>query len=89
MFSKLTLAAALALVVSGLAGTAQAYDAFGAGDHEMVIRQAAQSPKVADMTKASDWASVGTNAWIGDRDGLILAGASAGSATRTAATTAR
>jgi hypothetical protein len=75
MFSKITFAAALALVVSGLAGTAQAYDAFGGGDHEAVIRQSAQSHPVTGMSKADDRFTVGTNAWTGDREGLITRGA--------------
>ncbi|HEX6841882.1 MAG TPA: hypothetical protein VF113_10135 [Stellaceae bacterium] len=89
MFSKITFAAALALVVSGLAGTAHAYDAFGGGDHETVIRQSAQSPAIHSMSKADDRFTVGSNAWTGDRDGLILAGASTGLGKNVVATNAR
>lgn len=79
MFSKITFAAALALVVSGLAGTAHAYDAFGgASEHEAVIRQSAQSPAAPTMSKADDRFTVGRDAWTGDRDALITAGASSG-----------
>lgn len=89
MFSKITFAAALALVVSGLAGTAQAYDAFGGSDHEAVIRQSAQSPAVHSMSKADDRFTVGTNAWTGDRDALITAGALTGLGKNVVATNAR
>ena len=89
MFSKITFAAALALVVSGLAGSAYAYDAFGGGDHEMVIRQSAQSPAVHGVSKADDRFTVGSNAWTGDRDALITAGAASGSGKSVIATNAR
>jgi len=89
MFSKITFAAALALVVSGLAGTAQAYDAFGGGDREAVIHQSALSPATPAMTKAYDRFTVGTNAWTGDRDALIISGASAGVGKNVMATNAR
>lgn len=89
MFTKISFAAALALVVSGLAGTAHAYDAFGGGDHETVIRQAAQAPVATGVTKADDRFTVGSNAWTGDRDALITAGASAGFAKHVVATNAR
>ena len=89
MFSKITFAAALALVVSGLAGSAQAYDAFGGSDHETVIRQSAQSSAVHGMSKADDRFTVGTNAWTGDRDALIIRGALAGLGKPVVATNAR
>jgi hypothetical protein len=90
MFSNTRFAAAaLALVVSGLAGTAHAYDAFGGGDHETVIRQSAKSPVATGMTKADDRFTVGSNAWTGDRDALTTAGASAGFGKRMIATNAR
>ena len=90
MFSNTRFAAvALALVVSGLAGTAQAYDAFGGGDRETVIRQSAQSPVTTGMTKADDRFTVGSNAWTGDRDTLITANASAGFGKRMVARNAR
>jgi hypothetical protein len=91
MFSKITFAAALALVVSGLAGTAHAYDAFGGGgsDHEMVVRQAAQSPAIAGMSNADERFTVGSNAWAGDREALITAGAAAGLGKHILATNAR
>lgn len=89
MFTKISFAAALALVVSGLAGTAHAYDAFGGGDHEAVIRQSAQAPVATGMTKADDRFTVGSNAWTGDRDALVTTGASAGFAKRVVATNAR
>jgi hypothetical protein len=89
MFSKITFAAALALVVSGLAGTAHAYDAFGDSDHEMVIRQSAKSPAVHSLSKADDRFTVGSNAWTGDRDGLITAGALTGLGKNVVATNAR
>ena len=89
MFSKITYAAVLALVVSGLAGTAHASDAFGGGDHETVIRQSAQSPAVASMSKADNRFTVGTNAWTGDRDGLITAGALTGFGKRVVASNAQ
>lgn len=90
MFSKITFAAAaLALVASGLAGTAHAYDAFGGGDQETVIRQSSQSPAAPGMSKADERFTVGTNAWTGDRDALITAGASAGLGKHVLATNAR
>jgi len=89
MFSKITFAAALALVVSGLAGSAQAYDAFGGSDHETVIRQSAQSPAVHGMSKADERFTVGTNAWNGDRQALITAGAMSGPGKNVIATNAR
>lgn len=90
MFSNTRFAAvALALVISGLAGTAHAYDAFGGGDRETVIRQSAQSAVATGMTKADDRFTVGSNAWTGDRDALITASASAGFGKRMVATNAR
>lgn len=89
MFSKITFAAALALVVSGLAGTAHAYDAFGGSDHETVIRQSAQSPAIHGMSKADDRFTVGTNAWNGDREALITRGAASGQGNNVMATNAR
>ena len=90
MFSKITFAAALALAVSGLAGSANAYDAFGGGsDHESVIRQSAQSPAVHSMSKADDRFTVGSNAWTGDRDALITRDALAGLGKPVVATNAR
>ena len=88
MFSKITFAAALALAVSGLAGTAHAYDAFGGSDHEAVIRQSAQSPAVHSMSKADDRFTVGTNAWTGERDAFIARGALAGLGNQVVATNA-
>src|SRR6185312_8847288 len=67
MFSKITFAAA-----------AQAYDAFGGGDHETVIRQSAQSPATPGMSQADARFTVGTNAWNGDRQALITRGARLG-----------
>jgi hypothetical protein len=90
MFTNTRFAAvAIALVVSGFAGAAHASDAFGGGDHEMVITQAAQSPVATGMTKADDRFTVGSNAWTGDRDALVTAGASTGFAKRVLATNAR
>lgn len=82
-------AVALALVVSGFAGAAHASDAFGGGNHETVILQSAQSPVATGMTKADDRFTVGNNAWTGDRDVLISAGASAGLGKHVLATNAR
>ncbi|HEX9489079.1 MAG TPA: hypothetical protein VF930_02270 [Stellaceae bacterium] len=90
MFSNTRFAAvALALVISGLAGTAHAYDGFGGGDRETVIRQSALSPMATGMTKADDRFTVGSNAWTGDRDALITTSASAGFGKRMVATNAR
>src|SRR5260370_17175413 len=90
MFSNPRFAAvALALVISGLAGTAHAYDGFGGGDRETGIRQSVLSPMATGLTKADDRFTVASNAWTGDRAALITTSASAGFRKRMVATTPR
>lgn len=91
MFSNTRFAAfALAIAVSGLAGTTHAYDAFGGGsDHESVVRQSAVSTPSTTVQTPDGRFMVGSNAWTGDRDTLIRSTASAGFAKRTVASNAR
>ncbi len=91
MFSNTRFAAlALALAVSGLAGTAHAYDAFGGGsEHESIIRQSAVSAPSTTVQTPDGRFMVGSNAWTGDRDGLIRGTAATGFTKRNLASNTR